>query len=454
MLPVNDECRLDLTVVVPWDTVKAFRDELIEGAKAASKIPGFRAGKAPTDVFAQYYEREILKAMSTDFAPNQVLTAVSQKDLAFAYGPKIRDLRLIEGEGLEIDATVEVFPRFELGEYLNIEVKVPQNLPVDDVADARIGTLRQQQGSFANVDPRPAQDGDHVLVSIEIAMEDGEKVLELSDQVIDLDAADPLPSGFPEAIHGMSPGEETEFQYVCSEDLFARKLAGKSLRCKIQLHQVGRFELPDVDDDFAQDVSDEFETLDDLMERLTASVQSELDARVEEDVRQQVLDALAAAHPMPLPKAYLAKRTAEAKAAVERDMAREEAGEEVEIDRLAYLTRELDPELTEEQLDVIAASTARSTRSEQVLDRIAKLENISVSVEELDQRIRAIAQANEVRPDELTKHVVETGQIHMLRRDLLREKVLQYVVGEANRVPVEFEVGPDDGDEGAESLSS
>ena len=453
-MPVTDECRLDLTVVVPWDTVKAFRDALIEGAKSESKIPGFRAGKAPNDVFAQYYEREILKAMTTDFAPNQVLTEVAKKDLAFAFGPEIRDMRLIEGKGLEIDASVEVFPRFELGEYLNIEVKVPQDLPVDDVADARIGALRHQQGSFANVDPRPAQDGDHVLVSIEIAMEDGEKVLELSDEVIDLDAADSLPSGFPEAIHGMSPGEETEFQYACSEDLFARKLAGKTLRCKIQLHQVGKFELPDVDDEFAQDVSDEFKTLDDLMERLRASVQAELDAQVEENVQQQVLEALAAAHPMPLPKTYLARRMADAKAAVERDMAREEAGKEVEIDRLAYLTRELDPELTDEQLDVIAASSAASTRSEQVLDRIAKLENISVSVEELDQRIRAMAQANKVRPDELTRHLVDTGRIHAVRTGLLREKVLAYVVSEANRIPVDAEAGPDDADEGAESASS
>lgn len=452
--PATDECRLDLTVSVPWATVRAFRDELIAESMAAAKIPGFRRGKAPTGVFARHYEREILEAMKESLAPRQVLDEVSKKDLIFAHGPEIHDLRLIEGEGLEIDATVEVFPRFELGEYRNIEVSVPQDLPIDDVVDTRIRIFRIRQGSFVNVDPRPAQDGDHVLVSIEIMMEDGETVLELNDQVINLDPTDLMPTGFKEAIHGMSPGEETEFQYACSENLFARKIAGKTLRCKIQLHQVGEFELPELDDEFAQDVAEDINTLDDLMERLEANAEADVEEQVEQDVRQQVMEALAATHPMPLPEGYMARRTADARAAVERDMARKETGQDVEIDRLEYLTRELDPELTDEQLEQIADATATATRSEQVLERIAKLENISVSNEEIERRVRAIAQAQKVRPEELARHLVDSGQIRAVQTGLLHEKVLEYVVGEAIRVPVDGESESDDGDEGAESAAS
>lgn len=445
--PATDECRLDLTVTVPWAAVRAFRDKLIFESMAGAKIPGFRRGKVPTGVFARHYEREILDAMKENFAPQHVLDEVSKKDLSFAHGPEIHELRLIEGEGLEIDATVEVFPRFELGEYRNIEVIVPRSLPIDEIVDGRIRMLRIRHGSFANVDARPAQDGDHVLVSIEITMEDGETILNLSDQVIALDSTDPLPSGFREAIHGMSPGEETEFQYACSEKLFARKLAGKTLRCKIQLHQVGMFELPDLDDEFAQDVSDDLNTLDELMERIRANAQADAEARVEEDVQDQVMEALAARHPMPLPSGYMALRTAQAKATVEGKMARKETGQEVTIDRLEYLTRELDPELTDELVRQIADATATATRSEQVLERIAKLENISVSVEELDRRIRALAEAQKVRFEELARHIVDSGHIHTIRTDLLHAKVVEYVVGEAIRVPEDVEDGSDDGDE-------
>lgn len=445
---------MDLTVSVPWHTVKAFRDELIAESVAASKIPGFRRGKASTGVFARHYEREILDAMKESLAPRQVLAEVSKKDLTFAHGPEIHDLRLVEGEGLEIDATVEVFPRFELGEYRNIEVTVPRSLPIDDVVDSRIRILRIRHGSFVNVDPRPAQDGDHVLVSIEITMEDGETVLELNDQVVALEPTELIPSGFKESIHGMSPGEETEFQYACSENLFARKIAGKTLRCKIQLHQVGEFELPDLDDDFAQDVGEDINTLDDLMERLRANAQADVEEQVERDVQEQVMEVLAAKHPMPLPDGYLALRTADAKAAVERNMARKETGQEVEIDRLEYLTRELDPELTDEQTEQIASATATATRGEQVLERIAKLENISVSVEEIDRRIRAIAEAQQVRVDELARHFVDTGQIRVIQTSILHEKVLEYLVGEAIRVPADDTGESDDGDERAESASS
>lgn len=445
---------MDLTVSVPWHTVKAFRDELIAESMAAAKIPGFRRGKAPTGVFARHFEREILDAMRESLAPHHVLNEVSKKDLTFAHGPEIHDLRLIEGEGLEIDATVEVFPRFELGEYRNIEVSVPQDLPIDDVVDTRIRVLRIRQGSFVNVDPRTAQDGDHVLVSIEITMEDGETVLELNDQVIALEPTDLLPTGFKEAIHGMSPGEETVFQYACSEHLFARKIAGKTLRCKIQLHQVGEFELPELDDEFAQDVAEDINTLDDLMERLEANAEADAEAQVEQDVQQQVMEALAATHPMPLPDGYMARRTAEAKATVERNMARKETGEDVEIDRLDYLTRELDPELTDEQLEQIADATATAARGEQVLERIAKLENISVSNEELERRIRTIAEAQNVRPDALARHFVDSGQLDAFRTGLLREKALEYVVGEAIRVPVEVADESNEGDKGAESASS
>lgn len=447
--PVSDECRLDLTVTVPWATVKAFRDELISESMAGAKIPGFRRGKVPTGVFARHYEREILDAMRENFAPHHVLTEVSKKDLTFAHGPEIHDLRLVEGVGLEIDATVEVFPRFELGEYRNIEVSVPPSLPIDEVVDSRIRIMRIRHGSFANFDPRPARAGDHVLVSIEIAMEDGEPILQLSDQVIDLGGTDSLPSGFLEAIPGMSPGEETEFQYACSENLFARKVAGKTLRCKIQLHQVGMFELPDLDDEFAQDVSEDINTLDELMERVRAKAQADAEAQVEEDVQSQAMDVLAARHPMPLPSGYMARRTAQSIAAIEGNMAREEAGQEVTIDRLEYLTRELDPELTDAQVNQIAAVTAQTIRTEQVLERIAKLENISVSAEELDRRIRALAEGQKVRPDELTRHLVDSGHIHTVRMDLLHGKVADYVVGEAIRVPADIEDEPDDGGEEA-----
>lgn len=453
-MSLADECRLDLTVSVPWETVKKFRDELIAGSVENARIPGFRLGKAPTGVFARHYEREILDAMKENFAPNQVLAEAQRKDRTLAHGPEIHDMRLVEGERLEIDATVEVFPRFELGEYREIEVSIPKSLPIDQVVDININNLRNEQGSFANVDPRAAQEQDHVLVSIEITTEDGETVLELSDEVFDLERRNDLPSGFRESILGMSPGEESEFQYVCPENLFARKIAGETLRCRIQLHQVGQFEVAELDDEFAQDISDEFKTLDDLNAHVRAQAEQAIKARIEEDVRQQVMDALADAHPMPLPKRYLENRLGMSIQAVKSRMAREAAGQEVQIDNLGYLTRELDPELTEDQLDLVRDQTTAMVRAEQVLDRIARLENITVSLEELEQQVRAIAEAHKVSRDELARHLVSSGEIHAVRNEVLRTKTLEYVVGEAIRVTKDDDADSEESDgreEGAPS---
>lgn len=453
-MSVVDDCRLDLTVSVPWETVKKYRDDIIAGSVEKAKIPGFRLGKVPTAVFARHFEREILDAMKEDFAPYHVIEEAKRKDRTFAYGPEIRDMRLVEGECLEIDATLEVFPRFELGEYRNIEVSVPENLPIDQVVDVRLNDLRTEQGSFANVDPRAAREEDHVLVSIEITKEDGETVLELSDQVVDLENRNDLPSGFRESILGMSPGEESEFRYVCPENLFARKIAGQTLLCKIQLHQVGQFEVAELDDEFAQDVSDEFKTLDDLRARVRAEADQAIKARIEEDVRQQVLDALAAAHPMPLPKRYLEHRVGMSLETVRSRMAWEEAGQQVQIDNLAYLTRELDPQLTEEQLVLVRDETTAIVRGEQVLDRIARLENISVSLEELEQQVRAIAEAHKVSRDELARHLVNSGEIRAVQDELLRTKILEYVVGEAIRVPKDSGTDSEDSDGREESAPS
>lgn len=135
-------------------------------------------------------------------------------------------------------------------------------------------------------------------------------------------------------------------------------------------------------------------------------------------------------------------------------MAWEEAGQQVQIDNLAYLTRELDPQLTEEQLDLVRDETTAIVRGEQVLDRIARLENISVSLEELEQQVRAIAEAHKVSRDELARHLVNSGEIRAVQDELLRTKILEYVVGEAIRVPKDSGTDSEDSDGREESAPS
>lgn len=413
MLEPNDPCVRELTIEIPWTTVAKERRRLVSEVAKNAVVPGFRRGKAPQSVLNRHYEPEILESLRQNFAAEHVLKGLNERDLAVAGSPVITDVRFAEGHPLEVDTIFEVFPAFELGEYRNLEVAVPKLPDAEAAVEKQLERMRREQASFHNLDPRPLEHGDFVLVSISGTVGEGEHEVKDREVTIHLGAEETL-EAYSEALIGKSPGEQADIVVNYEEGHANPQLAGKTLHCTARVIAVQERELPELDDEFAKDVDNDIETFDELRERVREIIINSAKEFIERSASDQLTRQLADAHPMELPKQYMQGVMA---SALEKEPRAEEFGE----DDMAELSRHLE----------------RGVRADLVLQRIAAVERMEISQEEVDAFIRQHAQENKMTVAAANYDLASRGLISAWRSNRLRSKALRFVLDEAERTVLE-----------------
>ena len=162
-----------------------------------------------------------------------------------------------------------MLPTIELGEYKDVEVPYHDPAVTDEDIDKRLTELREQKAQFVNVDPRPLEDGDHAVVALEsLAGVEGEPVRQ-EEMVLELGGADTVPA-FTDNLRGLTPGDEREFEVAYPEEYGSARVAGKTIRFHATVKGIRRKELPELNDEFAQDLGD-YRSVDELREAIRKS---------------------------------------------------------------------------------------------------------------------------------------------------------------------------------------
>ncbi len=419
MLEPNDPCVHELTIEIPWETVAEERKRLVSDVAKDALVPGFRRGKAPQSVLNRHYEPEILHSLRHNLAVDHVVKGLQARDLAVAGSPVITDLRFAEGRPVEIDTVFEVFPPFELGEYRNLKVNVPKLPDTDEAVQDHLERMRQEYASFHNLDPRPIEDGDFALVSISGMIGEGEHEMKEREVTIHIGSEETL-AAYSEALIGKSPGEQTDFVVNYGEDYVNTELAGKALRCTARVIAVQERELPEFDDEFAKDVDNKIETFAELEEKVREIILNTAKEYVERSARDQLIRQLAEAHPMVLPTEYMRQLTA---SALEKEPRAEE--------------------LSEDEMVSLRSSLELRVSADLVLDRIAAVERMDVTQEEINSFVQQHADEHKMTFGAASYDLGSRGLISAWRSNRLRSKALQFVLDEAERTEIEEPATPD-----------
>ena len=406
-----EECVCRVSVQIPWNEVSDERRRLLRQVARTTTVPGFRKGKAPMTVLNRYFEREIIETLKDGLVKARLLEEIGKHDLRVAFGPMIDELRLVEGRPLEANARFEVFPEFELGKYRRLQVLPPEQVVTDDAVDDYIEWLRSRHGSYRNIDPRPVRDGDTVRIVIEGTSGGIKPEIERHETSLVVGHPETL-ADYSDALRGLSPGDSAEFDVNYPDDTANEQLAGKTLRCHVEVQGISKLEMPDLDDEFAKDVDDSFDTL----EALKAGVRK----RMEDHQRREALQIaqslaiqeLADLHPMPLPSQYMEHRLQRAED--DSEGARGQSGN-------SRVSRPLEE---------------NRVRADLVLERIAEVENLTVSKAETDEEILRFAQSQQMTPEGARRSLEEQGAISAWRVQRRRTKALQFVIDEAERIPL------------------
>jgi trigger factor len=391
------------------------------------RMPGFRKGKVPPQLVLQRLGREtVLDAALREFLPNWYERALLDTGISPIGDPSLDVSELpAAGQPLEFSIEVAVRPVAQLGEYRGLEVgKAEPDVP-DEAVQSELDRLREGFASLTPVD-RPAGQGDLVVIDYAGSV-DGEPFEggEGHDQLVELGSGS-LVEGFEDGLLGAKAGDERQVEVTFPEDYRAEDLAGKAASFAVTMKEVREKEMPELDDDFAQDAS-EFETLDELRAAIRERIGEALARRSDEEFRAAAVDAAAANAKVELPDEVVSAR---AEDSLERFLHR--------------LTHQgVDPETflkvqeggREGMLKQIRPDAEKALRREATLAAIADAEQIEITDDDL---LEALGPGEEDQdPEQLLRRLRESGRDGLLVEEVRMRKAAELVAESAKPIPMD-----------------
>jgi len=377
-------------------------------------LPGFRKGKAPRAMVEKRFGGEIFFDEALDAClPEAVAKAIEEAELEPQFRPDDLEVQEISKEaGVQYSFTVVVKPEVSIGEYKGIEATVPGAEVADADIDARIEELRGRNSRHVEVDARPAQDGDIAVIDFK-GMLDGVAFPggTAENHSLTLGSGQFIP-GFEEQIVGKNPGESFDVNVTFPEEYHAEDLAGKPVVFECKLHELKAEELPVVDDDFAQEVGEDYNTVADLRAGIAAELAEGKQKEAEDAFEKAVQDALVEALDGEIPEAMFERRTQQN---IEMFL------ERFQIPMEQYL--QIFGESEEEFTGRIREQSTTQVKLELALEQVAKAENFEPTKEEIEAEQQRLADEYNVPLARVKFAVPESDIVNGLNR----EKAMDFV---------------------------
>jgi trigger factor len=411
-------CTHELEVSIPADAVEAETGKVAKTFQDRARLPGFRPGKAPASLIRKSFASDIRQKVLENLVPRFFNARAEEENLRVVGTPSISDVHVHEGESLHFKARFDVYPEFEPAEYKGVEIPYKQPEVTGEDVDKRLEELRESKATYMNEDPRPVRDGDYAVVSLE-SIAGAEPPIK-SDEVVVLIGGPETLAGFTENLRDASPGDAKEFDVVYPEDYGKENLAGKTVRFHTVLKGLRRKELPDLNDDFAQDLGD-FRTLDELKEALKKSIYAQREAEAQRDAKDKLVDKLVDANEFPVPEVFVERQIEN------RVQQRLQSLAAQGVDTKSF---NLDwSKIKEAQRD----AALREVKASLILSKVAQRESIGVTNEEVDREVERIARESREPLVTVRKRLGEDGTMDRIASHIQTEKTLNFLFENATK---------------------
>lgn len=414
--------QIGLKMEIPGETTQKIYEQVVQNLTRSANIPGFRKGKVPRQILLQRLGSQRIKESAVeDLVNNSIKDAIAQEKIEalgnYTLISSFEELvsQFKPGEPLTMSASVDVPPEVKLGDYTTISVKAEETKPDPDAVDKFLEERRVKQATLIPVESRPAQMGDVATVDYKGVMgatEEGgvESVVgEATDFQIELEENAPIPN-IVEGIVGMNPGETKELSAKFPDDYPREDLAGKSAMFTITLKEIKEKELPELDDEFAEEIS-EMNTLDELRESLTKQFAEAAEKETTQSKQQAVLQALLEQVEIDLPETMIER---EVQTILTQTMMQMES---YGMDVRKILTPEMVPQMRERS----RPDAIKRLKQTLTLKEVVKEQSLTVGQEEIQAKAKELMEqfaGQDVDPDRLLEFV---------KTDLLEEKALQWL---------------------------
>jgi len=399
----GERWRRTMSVTVPSGVVRSERRRLTGQLAARVKLPGFRKGHVPSSVVEKRFGDSLSREALDKLIGAAYREALSQQELNPISEGEVANVQYEPDRDLTFSISFDVRPEIELARLGGFKVERPSINGLDDRLEQVLGRLREEKGIWQPLDDGHPEDGN--LVGVEIQRMDGEagEAGEAQPYQLVLGQGDAIPD-IEEAIKSLEIGGSGEFVVRFPDDFPNEERRGQEERLLIRLDSRQYLEVPELDAEFAKSLG-EFESVEDLNEKVRADLEKEAEEQAESVVRGKLLDAILDANPFTVPVSMVDRY-------VESVLGDPEG---VSPEKLLEAKEQLSPQAEHAVKRILA------------IDRLSEIQELRATQEELDERIDEIAKKSGDTPAKIYANLQKSKRLEALEREITERKVFEFL---------------------------
>lgn len=411
-----NEVKLELTIEAKkFD--EAIQKVYFNNAKYFN-IPGFRKGKAPLNIVEKYYGKEIFyEDAFNEVAPVEMDQALKENNIEAVSRPDIDVKQIEKGKDLIFTAVFQTKPEAKLGKYKGIQIEKIEYTVSDEDINHELSHMQEHNSRLVSVEDRAVESGDITVIDFE-GFVDG-KAFEggkAEGHELEIGSNTFIP-GFEDQIIGMKIDEERDINVKFPEEYFSKDLAGKDAVFKVKLHEIKKKELPELDDEFAKDVS-EFDTLDELKKSIKDKMEKENEQKQKYETEDAVIKAVCENVEVDIPSGMIELETEDMLKNIENRLAYQGLKLDQYLQMMGKTAEEVKKEYEPQAIEAI--------KSRLMLEAVIKAEKIEATEDEIVKKMKEMAK-NYGKSDD--KEFLENENVRSyIKKGLESEKALDFLV--------------------------
>lgn len=383
-------------------------------------IPGFRKGKAPMNIIKKYYGIEVLYEDAINFCCEDTYPkALDENNIKPVDYPEIDVVEIGEGKDFVYTAKVAVMPEVELGEYKGLEVKKVEYAASEEEVERQLKAMQQKNARVETKTEGKVEDGNIAVIDFKgyvdgIAFEGGEG----QDYPLEIGSGTFI-GDFEQQLIGAEVGEKKDVNVAFPENYGKEELNGKPALFEVAIKEIKVKELPELDDEFAKEVS-EFDTLEELKADIINKIQESNDLRAKREYEEAVIEAVCNNVKVEIPEVMINKEIDN----MIRDLEMRLKYQGLDLETYYAYTNNTEQKMR----DFMKESAEKKVKTDLVIEKISKVENIEATEEEIKERALEIAKQYGDKDLDKTADLIVKAQGHLIKTDVVNEKTLKLLV--------------------------
>lgn len=407
------ECKREIELEIPVSEVMQEWDQVIAQYSSRAKIKGFRPGKAPKEMIKRMYYADIQDTLINNLVPRALNKELADKKITPVGRPVISDLHFKENEPLRFKASIEIWPEFQLPEYKGIRVQSKKVTVTEKEIKESLEELRAKSAEYVPAEGRGVVDGDYVVGEIKGKNTKTKRFLP-TEKVVILSGHQDNDALLNQKLIGLKPGEQTNFTIAYEKEHENKKLAGQEIEYDLKIESIKEKKLPNIDDDFAKDLGN-YKDLNDLKTKLKEQLRESKKSVQKREMVQEIIEKISDQMSIELPESAIEQ---EYRALLDRHLS-------------SLPQKNLSEEALNSLQEDIRKKAVRNIRNHLILNKIAEMEKLNVSEEEITDEMKSIAKTHNVPLARVIESINKEGHKEELKDNLLIRKTVDFLVKSA-----------------------